>query len=529
MRKSFIDNRRNFIKKSLLGTSFLGLAGNFPEFEDEQQQPKPSPSKPNNQASTRAAFSEKDITPDIGMEQPGGYGKVFHQSVHDPCKVRASVFSDSQQTVAVVAVDALLVPEAVVEGARKKIQAQTGIKGDAILICATHSHSSGPTGMIQPGEFDWADDLVKELAYQKSSCANADYLRTLESQIVAAVTEAHGKLGEVKLGVGRGYEDKVAFNRRFFMKNGVTYTHPGQLNPDIVRPAGPIDPEVGVIGAWDKSGRCIGCIVNYTCHTTTNPGGISANWVYYLEQTIRGAFGPDCVVVFIQGAAGDVTQVDNQNVFVNRRGEEWARFVGARVGAEAVKVLLDMHRGTLTPIDFRVHREAMKRRLPSPQKVKEALAIVKKKPEEVGATVWTFAKETVMLDAKAKKQPTVPVEIQVIQIGPVAIITNPAEYFCQFGLDIKMNSPFEYTFISMLANGCVGYVPTQQAMAKGGGGYETRLTLYSNLEVGAGERMAAIGVELARQLQPGPIPSGQKAPAFSGKPWEYGSIAPELN
>src|SRR5690606_24459972 len=104
---------------------------------------------------------------------------------------------------------------------------------DAILICATHSHSSGPTGMIQPGEFDWADDLVKELAYQKSSCANADYLRTLESQIVAAVTEAHGKLGEVKLGVGRGYEDKVAFNRRFFMKNGVTYTHPGQLNPDI--------------------------------------------------------------------------------------------------------------------------------------------------------------------------------------------------------------------------------------------------------------------------------------------------------
>lgn len=521
-------SRRNFIKNSIIGTSLLGLGGNFPETQQISVSDLPQKNNPVN-SPTRAAFSEKDITPAIGMEQPGGYGKVFHQSLHDPCKVRASVFSDSQQTVAVVAVDALLVPEAVVEGARKKIQAQTGIKGDAVLICATHSHSSGPTGMIQPGEFDWADDLVKELAYQKSSCANADYLRTVESQIVAAVTEAYGKLGEVKLGVGRGFEDKVAFNRRFFMKNGLTYTHPGQLNPEIVRPAGPIDPEVGVIGAWDSSGKCIGCIVNYTCHTTTNPGGISANWVYYLEQTIRGAFGPDCVVVFIQGAAGDVTQVDNQNVFVNRRGEEWARFVGARVGAEAVKVLLDMHRGTLTPINFRVHREAMKRRLPSPQKVKEALALVKKKPEEVGATVWTFAKETVMLDAKAKKQPTVPVEIQVIQIGPVAIITNPAEYFCQFGLDIKMNSPFEYTFISMLANGCVGYVPTSQAMAKGGGGYETRLTLYSNLEVGSGERMAAIGVNLARQLQPGTAPQGDRAPAFTGKPWEYGSVQPELN
>src|SRR5690606_14686927 len=114
-------------------------------------------------------------------------------------------------------------------------------------------------------------------------------------------------------------------------------------------------PEVGVIGVWGEKGNCIGCVVNYTCHATTNPGpGFSANWIYYLEQTIRGAFGPDCVVVFIQGAAGDVTQVNNQNLYENRRGEEWARFVGARVGAEAAKVLLDMPRGEVTPVAYKV-------------------------------------------------------------------------------------------------------------------------------------------------------------------------------
>ncbi|MCE6991996.1 twin-arginine translocation signal domain-containing protein [Dyadobacter sp. CY323] len=526
--KKNVDSRRDFIKKSLVVASAAGLGQVSEANRSRAAEPLPFDRQQVAESPTKAAFAEKDITPALGMEQPGGYGKVLHKSIHDPCKVRASVFNDGTSIVSVVSVDALMLSASLVAAARKRIQSQTGIPADAILICATHSHSSGPTGMVQPGEFDWADSLVKELAYDKSSCANAAYLETVENQIVAAVSEAHGKLAEVEIGVGRGLEDQVAFNRRFFMKNGLTYTHPGQLNPDIVKAAGPIDPEVGVVGVWDKNDKCIGCMVNYTCHTTTNPGGVSANWVYYLEQTIRGAFGPECVVVFIQGAAGDVTQVDNRNAFTNRQGERWARFVGARVGAEAVKVLLDMPRGTLSPLGYKVHRENMKRRLPSSQKVKESLAMVKKNPEEVGVTKWTFAKEIVMLDAKAKKAPTVPVEIQVIQIGPVAIVANPSEYFCQFGLDIKMNSPFEYTFISMLANGCVGYVPTREAFASGGGGYETRLTLYSNLEIAAGDRMAFIGIDLARQLKPGDAPIGQKAPDFSSKPWEYGSVAPEL-
>ena len=529
MKVSHKDSRRDFIRKSILGTSALGLAGQIPEAKGSTVPNPRKTASPATLAPTKAGFAERDITPEIGMEQPGGYGKVFHKVIHDPCKVRASVFADGTNTVAIVAVDALAIHAPVVAATRKRIQAKTGIPADAVLICATHSHSSGPTCMVSPNEFDFADALVKELAYEKSSCADPKYLKIVEDMMVEAVADAHSKVNTVQLGVGRGYEDKVAFNRRFFMKNGLTYTHPGQLNPEILRAAGPIDPEVGVVAAWDEKGKCIGCIVNYTCHTTTNPGGASANWVYYLEQTIRGAFGPDCVVVFVQGAAGDVTQVDNLNPNVNRAGEDWARFVGARVGAEAVKVMLDMPRGTLTPVAYSVQREEMKRRFPSPQKVKEALETVRKKPEEVGTTKWTFAKETVLLNAKAKREPKVQVEVQVVQLGPVAIITNPAEYFCQFGLDIKRNSPFEYTFISMLANGCVGYVPTEEALSAGGGGYETRLTFYSNLVPEAGTRIANMGIEQARKMKPGAAPQPARAPEYKGTPWEYGSLGPELS
>ena len=476
----------------------------------------------------RAGYAERDITPEIGMEQPGGYGKVFHKSVHDPCKVRAAVFDGGALRVALVGVDALMAPRPLVLAARREIRARCGIAPEAVLIGASHSHSSGPTGMVQPGEYDHASPLVRKLAYEQSSAAHPGYLERVRGQIVEAVCAADAGCAEQRTSFGAGVEDKAAFNRRFRMKNGLSYTHPGKGNPDIVKAAGPIDPVVTALGTWNAQGQLTGCVVNYACHATTSPPGISANWIHYLERAIRGFFGPEVVVVFLQGFSGDVTQVDNLDPHANPGGEEWARLVGGRVGAEAVRVLLSSTPGAAVVVDARSRTLRIPRRAPSRERLAKCAEIVRQDPKKVGATEWIFAKEILLLDALLAKEKEVDVEIQGIQIGPAAFLAAPGEMFCQLGLDIRAGSPFRLTCPVELANGCVGYVPTEEALGPGGGGYETRLTAYSNLVPDAGTRMVRAALEVARQMKPGAMPEPGNAPPFR-EPWSYGNVPPELS
>jgi hypothetical protein len=311
------------------------------------------------------------------------------------------------------------------------------------------------------------------------------------------------------------------------MKNGQTWTMPGAMNPDIVDYAGPIDPQVGVIGAWNSNGQLIGTIVNFACHATTNPGGISANWIYYLERTLQGALQTRAPVVFLAGACGDIGQVDSLSPYEYRTGEAWAEFIGGRVGAEAVKVLLSAPRGTNVPLDTRRKIWPIKRRQPSAESIAQARAIIARGKRPPDLSDWLFARETLMLTHLLAVEPAVEIEVQAVQIGPAVCISNPAEYFVTNGLEIKKRSRFPLTFVVELANGGVGYVPTEEAFSASGGGYETRLTFYSNLEISAGRQIAEAGIALASEMTPGPIPELPKIDA-PGQPWPYGNVPPGL-
>lgn len=475
----------------------------------------------------KVGFAERDITPRRGLEMPGGSCRTFHNGVvHDPCKVRAAVFDDGIKRVALVSVDAVIVSDSLVRAARDEVQDRSGIPPSSVMIAATHSHSAGPLGMYQPREFDHAPRWVQQLAYERSSCADAQYLDHVREQIVIVVSEADETRSQMQCGVATGHEPKAAFNRRFRMRNGLTYTFPGQGNPDILGPAGPIDPAVGALGAWDAEGRLRGCVINYACHPTTKPGGTSADWIFYLEQVIRGAFGSDVVVLFFNGACGDMAPVDTLSCYTAQTGERWARRIGGRVGAEAVKALLDPVLGELRPVASRSLVLHIPRRQPERAHLSRALEIVQHDGPTVNPAEWFFAREVILLDALLARGREMAVEVQAIQIGPAVFLSSPGELFCQLGLDLKAASHFPFTFPVSLANGFCGYLPTVEAMGPSGGGYETRLTGHSNLEVEAGVKIVAALAKLAAGLIPGQIPEPPPLPKFTTS-WNFGNVPAE--
>ena len=121
-----------------------------------------------------------------------------------------------------------------------------------------------------------------------------------------AVVEAAGRRAVVKVSYAQEEEHRVAYNRRFWMKDGTVGWNPGKRNPNTIRPAGPIDPEVGVVyfAALDGSPKVT--YVNFAMHTDTTGGHkVSADYPGALARCLATYRGPDMVTLFGNGACGN--------------------------------------------------------------------------------------------------------------------------------------------------------------------------------------------------------------------------------
>ena len=113
----------------------------------------------------------------------------------------------------------------------------------------------------------------------------------------------------------------------------------------------------------------------------------------------------------------------------------------------------------------------------SEERYQRALADVNEK-YDLSKDRWLigyYARDTVLLVNRMRKEPLVNCELNAVQIGNLLLLTSPGEVFAQMALDLKAAAKakkFPCVMVAELTNGYVGYVPTPEAFGPGGGGYE---------------------------------------------------------
>jgi hypothetical protein len=435
----------------------------------------------------RAGAAAVNINPPEGTPLAGYYAPRGARAVLDDLASKALVLEQDGTRVALVVCDLVSLPRRTVVEARKRIEKQTGIPGAHVMISATHTHT-GPA-------------LLRESALDALVGANSDlgrrYTEALPGLIARSVDEANKRLAPARAAAAVGREENLSFNRRFFMRGAGVSWNPRKLHPDILKPAGPIDPDVGVLSFETPAGKPIATYVNFAMHPDTVGGdGISADYPGVLSRLLADCKGAEMVTVFANGCCGNLNHRD-VHWADPQKGPHEARRIGTVLAGAVCKTY-----PLLRPVKgggLKVRSQTVQ--LPLAPITREDVARAKEVVQRVRDPKTPFlekVKAYQVLDVAARRGRPLEVEVQVIALGDrVAWVSLPGEIFVELGLAIKKASPFPYTLIAELANGSIGYIPDRPAYAQGN--YEV---VSARCAAGSGEVLVEAAVGLLKELYP---------------------------
>src|SRR3954471_9317252 len=277
----------------------------------------------------QAGVAVVDITPPIPFRMHGYFYERLSTGIKDPLHARAVVFQQGKETAAFVFCDLVGIPYSETAPARKKASEATGIPVEHIAVTGTHTHT-GPQFFMSLNDY-WHERAVAK--HGKDPYDSAAYQAELIDKIADAVVRAKAALSPVELKAGFAHEDRISFNRRYRMKGGAVRFNPAVNNPDIIGPAGPIDPQVGIISLSKVGEKTPSSgIVSFAMHPDTTGGGTlySADYIHGLDERLKHSFGSDFKVLFGTGTCGDI---NNRNVHSEkqRMADELGSLLGATV------------------------------------------------------------------------------------------------------------------------------------------------------------------------------------------------------
>jgi len=401
--------------------------------------------------------------------------------VHDPLHVRAVAFECGEGQAVICLIDAIGIGREMSDIAKSRAAEKTGWNPEDMLICATHTHTAPKGGEGMPGR-----EAYEKLKYEK-----------LEEAIVQAIQS----MEPARVGFSSEDEPSEVRNRRWFLQPGTMPPNPlgeqDQVKTNanrnhLVKPAGPIDPEICVIDVRTNRHKPLALIANYALHYVggvpkkvdengLEVGMASADYFGEFSRIMPYRLGgtnppANFVAMMTNGASGDI----NNLVFTGSRAPrspfEQIRIVATKTADASWRAVRKIENYVTKPLIATRQREVdLPYREPNEREISLAKGLLKRTRQEREAinSRTTSVATRVIEYAKPEHPRTEPVLIQAFRIGDQAIVSMPFEVLVEIGLEIKKKSLFEHTFLIELANGGYGYLPPPNQHKLGG--YETWL------------------------------------------------------
>ena len=450
--------------------------------------------------SLTAGAATSNITPEIGLDIIGGFSPIPSTHIHDELHARCLVLDDGQTKIALVVCDLLGLSRSLCLSARQQIQEATGIPSENVMISGTHTHS--------------ATSALGERGYNSDQELN-DYQRFVARRIADGVRRAVNQLRPAQVGFGSVDVPEHVFNRRWFMQEGspalvspfgkidkVRMNPPGGV-PELIEPAGPIDPTVSYIAVREPGGRMISIFSAYSLHYVGGVAGadISADYFAIFCETLKklqpaSEDSPPFVALMANGTSGDINNINFRTPRPGKPAYEQMRHVGEDVANKVHESLGSVTWQEQTTLAAKYRELDVKWRTVEPALLDWTLE-TQTKPENIGKPNDIAVIYAGRVQRLAQASPETKLPVQVLRIGDICIGTSPCETFAEIGLDYRKYSPVAHSFMVELAHGYYGYLPTPRHFELGG--YETWPgTNY--LEPQASEKIMAALLEMTGEL-----------------------------
>ncbi len=447
----------------------------------------------------RVGFAKTNINPKLGSPIYGYYVPRYGKGFLDDLEVSCMLLECCGNEIAMLSIDLCGVDVEYFKGLCIEIEKETGISGENIFLSATHTHTGA---YIVPNDMFEVNEKIA-----------AEYAKFVKERIIDAIKLARMDIKPARMGFIVGYApDRVAYIRRYKMKDGSTMTCPPINDTNIDYPIGELDQRVNVL-RFDREGGASIVLVNYGLHADTINGELfSSDWPGWMRKTISKALD-GVEAMFFNGAEGDVGSTnihpaggdmnDTEISFDNEmKSPGMARFVGRAIAGTVLQVYDKVEYIDVEKIDI-IHKnipipanKGTKEQLPTAHKYKELHEAGRDDLIPYSAMeLTTVVAEALRICRLEHGSDNFDIKIAGIKLGCVALVGLPGEPFTEIGVKIKETSGWRLIMPCSLTNGDMGYFPVQSAYDEGG--YEARTSPY---KAGIAERLIDGAKELLSDL-----------------------------